>query len=1036
MEKTCSAVSLCVTGKLIIQRNLTGNAFRGGYVMVPKVMVKKGIKASRPKKGRKDNRRPPAATRPLQAASTFAGTPQMPAATAVPTLIKSASPPNLVTVHEPGGKVRTLKKWCFERTPAYVSPNESRHSAYLEKGAVVELTGQKQSTFSATNTISWTQVVYKTYDSRAGKQWMTAWVNDAFLDDYNESFPDSGVLIRSATDDPHDAQQYMVLDGKTRYNMCGPLCVAFLVEDEMDVVLEKWKTNSPVSYQSMLAGGKDSGTTESDLKKILGAVLGAYGYGADDDQVVRFRERLTFPVNPTSMTQALQSMLATHALVVLVTINKFGQPIANTETPQIQHWVIIDKITRNGNRLETYNPFPNKREEWSFNEFYRSCRVSWSGLWVKRKPQAQRSSVSMEILPRFEVTIENRNPAYTAAQYLDIDGKKKTNLCGPFCASFLVKDSIEHVLKRWKEVQPTLYAASVGANEGTSTFDLSTILKIYGYNNEGDILSFGKGLTDPYLKKYLHSPGRMTKMLEKYFLIAGVNIDGTTGKLRPGNKVRHWVVVDKISPEGKNGGWVQLYNPFQNCWEEYTYREFEASVGAQWAGLWVKRTIVPKFEQQTVANPIEDAGQIHSQSPNRRIRPGQWTETQVLLAYRQQSQKGIPINKIASKLEEKSGWKKRELLDFFKRSSQGAAAGKWSDVRLRAEIEKKRAEKKPPHRIASELTEISGRKRQEILTMIRQAERAGGGERWTEEQLLTAIEERFKTTKSPHKVAASLVEESGWKNWEISKLLKAMKGSEKTDEGRPPIWVKDEPQTIVQASKPWAEFQKWQDELLAQPGTRLRRVRRWGDPVMVKYGFDVNQSTPSNFQAVGLYNDGNQEFGAVQNFIRISHADMMRLRAMQIEDEYKAKQDDWRKQKMNWLCKFIGTIYFFDEEEDQWPTAPQIRWGTLALGGNLVQVEGSDPLVVRTKLRDPEIVEVEMVRLRGFRASDWGRPLDELLAQGLVHRCFCAYSQNDFGESPKGIVYSPFFSPLDWDFSGPTKPTALYIPVEWLEPKA
>lgn len=242
-----------------------------------------------------------------------------------------------------------------------------------------------------------------------------------------------------------------------------------------------------------------------------------------------------------------------------------------------------------------------------------------------------------------------------------------------------------------------------------------------------------------------------------------------------------------------------------------------------------------------------------------------------------------------------------------------------------------------------------------------------------------------------------------------------------------------DPQTIMQASKPWTDFQKWQDSLLSRPGARLRRVRIWGDPEMVKYGFDVNQASPSNFQAVGLYNDGNKQFGAVSNFLRIPHDDVMKLKAMQIEDEYVDKRDDWRNQKMNWLCKFRGTIYFCDSEEEGWPSAQQIRWGTLALGGNLVQVEGTE--IIRTKLRDREIREVEMARLKGFRASDWGRPLDELLAEGLVHRCFCAYGNNRFNDSPKGIVYSPFYSPLDWKFSGTAKPTALYIPIKWLEPK-
>jgi len=77
-------------------------------------------------------------------------------------------------------------------------------------------------------------------------------------------------------------------------------------------------------------------------------------------------------------------------------------------------------------------------------------------------------------------------------------------------------------------------------------------------------------------------------------------------------------------------------------------------------------------------------------------------------------------------------------------------------------------------------------------------------------------------------------------------------------------------------------------------------------------------------------------------------------------------------------------------------------------------------------------VTLMMAKLVGFRKSDWNRPLDELLAEGLVHRCFCAYSNNTPRDSPQGIVYSPFFSPQDWDFAGTARPSAFYLPIDQL----
>jgi hypothetical protein len=101
----------------------------------------------------------------------------------------------------------------------------------------------------------------------------------------------------------------------------------------------------------------------------------------------------------------------------------------------------------------------------------------------------------------------------------------------------------------------------------------------------------------------------------------------------------------------------------------------------------------------------------------------------VLLVFRQQSQKGVSINKIVANLEEKSGWKKQEILDFIQKSTQSSGAGKWTQTRLIAEIEKKRSENKPTHKIAAELAEVSGWKRQEILMLIRQTAKAGAGEK-------------------------------------------------------------------------------------------------------------------------------------------------------------------------------------------------------------------------------------------------------------------------------------------------------------------
>jgi len=219
-----------------------------------------------------------------------------------------------------------------------------------------------------------------------------------------------------------------------------------------------------------------------------------------------------------------------------------------------------------------------------------------------------------------------------------------------------------------------------------------------------------------------------------------------------------------------------------------------------------------------------------------------------------------------------------------------------------------------------------------------------------------------------------------------------------------------------------------------EPARVLRRVRKWGDPVMKLYGFDVNVVGTSNFQAVRSFNK-ETGFGAVSNFLYIPHNEVMQLRDMQF-----AEQTDrgyyTEDSKMEWLCSYRGSLYMYNNESDDWRTANTIRWGTLTLGGNLVQVERYETIryMFGTNEEDKTVRDVPMARLAGFRRLDWSRPLNDLIAEGLVHYCYCAYRPNNgFGHTPKGVIYSPFYSPLDYDFSGTKQPDALYIPVVWLE---
>jgi hypothetical protein len=390
-----------------------------------------------------------------------------------------------------------------------------------------------------------------------------------------------------------------------------------------------------------------------------------------------------------------------------------------------------------------------------------------------------------------------------------------------------------------------------------------------------------------------------------------------------------------------------------------------------------------------------------------------WAEQRLIEAIREKLKTVKSENKIAAELSEKSGWKKPEIVSQVKKLKE---ADKWTVERLSREIENRLENGKLKEKALTKLVEISGWKGSEINKVLKSVLES---RKWTAAQLVDAIKAKLKTARSADKVVAEVIKLSGWKRPEIRKLIEAQKWTDEQirqeieqqlNRGRSAnkismelavisgwsksaigkilkeikeiIKVSDikkrkivekerviivDPQTIIHASKPLAEFVKWQDSLLFVPGSRLYRVRKWGDDVMKKYDFDINLLDAANFQAVGLFNDGNKEFGAVTNFIRISHEEVMSLKAMQIEDDYGQKVKNWRRQKMNWLCKPEGTIYFFDHEKDQWHSAPRIRWGTLALGGNLVQVVGTKTF--HAKMRNGFTVSVEMAQLKGFTES-------------------------------------------------------------------
>ena len=169
-----------------------------------------------------------------------------------------------------------------------------------------------------------------------------------------------------------------------------------------------------------------------------------------------------------------------------------------------------------------------------------------------------------------------------AAQYMIRHKQKQYNLCGEFCVAYCMQDevhtdNIDTFLDYWQAQNLKWYQSAFqnGLGRTTSIYDLKIMLD--AYDAEYIPLNIGS-----------HPLGYLA-MLEKYQLIIGVSIDHT-GYL-VGQGIRHWEVLDCIMVIDDHHAICDLYNPFTNAMEPYSWRELMNSMGSYKQGLFVERFI-------------------------------------------------------------------------------------------------------------------------------------------------------------------------------------------------------------------------------------------------------------------------------------------------------------------------------------------------------------------------------------------------------------------------------------------------------------
>ena len=172
-----------------------------------------------------------------------------------------------------------------------------------------------------------------------------------------------------------------------------------------------------------------------------------------------------------------------------------------------------------------------------------------------------------------------------AAQYMFRHGRKQYNLCGEFCVAYVAHDiahtdNIEDFLDYWQAKQLKWYQSVFqnGLSRTTGIYDLDIMLKEYGYETPS--------------QKFAAVPMNVDAIQEKltqYQAIVGVKIDWT-GYL-VGSGISHWIVLENIHVVDKHRAIVDIYNPYTNRLEPYSWRELMTSTGAYKGGIWIRRAI-------------------------------------------------------------------------------------------------------------------------------------------------------------------------------------------------------------------------------------------------------------------------------------------------------------------------------------------------------------------------------------------------------------------------------------------------------------
>jgi len=249
-----------------------------------------------------------------------------------------------------------MKKWTVRFTPMKSSlAAGSAKLLDIPANSIVETTGE--------TVVEWERCVYRT----SRKEWI-GWIHEAFIEQYIEGLPKDCVDVGDMqTEDTTDPAQYVLWGGYKQVNMCGEMCVAYLLGVPLRSVLEKWKADSLPFYKRVFGSGKARGTGDAELVDIF--------------KTMGWPAKQLSPELEYYFPQALQLAIISNGGIIAGV--KIDSATGRLRGQGVGHWVVPVSVhpERSGyGTIEIYNPFPNRIEVYSWAEFVASARRPFGAI--------------------------------------------------------------------------------------------------------------------------------------------------------------------------------------------------------------------------------------------------------------------------------------------------------------------------------------------------------------------------------------------------------------------------------------------------------------------------------------------------------------------------------------------------------------------------------------------------------------------------------------------------------------------------------